>query len=382
MRIAVNAASAAPQHRGTGAYVINVIQALCDLGKDEVVAVIPHWASENVRHLGDRPGLSFKVAEPVPGEPELTGEFERRQYWEQQSLPAELKEITFDVMFGPAFALPLDWHGPATATVHDLAFERRGKWNTFANDDYHMRWARMSAEHADNLLSVSEFTATEIRQRWGFDKDIFVSLLAPSLRWPEGRTESSESFVRDRFDIDGPYILYIGDSVERKNLARLLTVYRRLLDDNLDGGLRLVLVAPPNERLRQLATELRITDRITFVDYCEEEEKPHLYSAATISTYPAIFEGFGLPPLEAMSCGTAVATSNAAAIREVAGDAAAIFDPLDVDDMTRVIGELINDEHYRKELEVAGQARAATFTWQRTARVTRDALHAATLRSQ
>jgi glycosyltransferase involved in cell wall biosynthesis len=373
MKVAVDAALASPKNRGTGSYVTNLIKALCRIGQDDVIALLPDWSVQEADLPVDDPALTVVRVDCAAEPPDDV--FARRAHWEQELLPSRLGSLGADVFFGPAFAMPLRWDGPAVVTVHDLAFERRGQWNTLASDDYHLAWAKPSAARAGALLAVSEFTAMEIRTLWNLrDKRVFVSPLAPSLPFLPDDRALSRALIQKAYAIEPDYILCVGDSVGRKNVPRLLQAFALLGAEDGFRSTELVLLTRSAASMEQTAQELGIWGRTRFIEDCPEHMKPHLYAAAAVSVYPSLFEGFGLPPLEAMACGTAVAVSNLDVLGEVVGDAAVTFEPTNVSEIAHALRTLLTDGDLREDLQRAGRARARSFSWNRTAEVTREAL--------
>jgi glycosyltransferase involved in cell wall biosynthesis len=177
--------------------------------------------------------------------------------------------------------------------------------------------------------------------------------------------------VRHNYGIDGDYILSVGSIQPRKNLARLVRAYASLRGDDLADKLpKLVLVGKCawlyDETLRAL-DETKVKDDVVLTGYVPEGDLPALYSGALCFVYPSYFEGFGLPPLEAMKCGAAVIVGNRTSLPEVVGDAGLAVDPFDIDAIAGAIRKLINDPALRRELSVKGLQRANEFNWRETA---------------
>jgi glycosyltransferase involved in cell wall biosynthesis len=172
----------------------------------------------------------------------------------------------------------------------------------------------------------------------------------------------------DRYGIRRPYILYVGGINARKNIVRLFAAYERL--NRRQPQVTLVVAGRRQWQTGAIDAafrELDLADRVHFTGYVDDADLPALYSAAELFVFPSLYEGFGLPPLEAMACGTPVVTSNISSLPEVVGDGALTVDPYDVDGLTTAIERVLTDQVLRVELRRRGVARAAGFTWQRTA---------------
>jgi glycosyltransferase involved in cell wall biosynthesis len=175
--------------------------------------------------------------------------------------------------------------------------------------------------------------------------------------------------VRARHEIAGNYILYVGSVEERKNLLRVLQAYASLGDTHH----KLVIVGARKWRYKQIAdtfSELNLASNVLFTGHIDEDDLPALYSGADLFVFPSLYEGFGLPVLEAMSCGTPVITSNMSSLPEVAGDAAIMVDPYDVRAIASAIHCVLASSDLRTSLRQKGLVRASSYSWERTAQMT------------
>jgi glycosyltransferase involved in cell wall biosynthesis len=223
------------------------------------------------------------------------------------------------------------------------------------------------ARAADRVLTISEATKRDLIQTIGLDPSRIDVTPLGVRELDVGPGDERELRKRLALD-DAPFVLAVAQKQRHKNLASLIRVL-----PELDGSVRLVLAgAPtPHEReLRALTRQLSVDDRVRFVDWVSDAELQALYRAARAVVLPSFIEGFGLPVLEAMREGTPVACSERAALREVAGDAALLFDPADQRSITEAVSRLLGDEALRQRLVAAGLERAREFTWQRTAELT------------
>jgi glycosyltransferase involved in cell wall biosynthesis len=184
--------------------------------------------------------------------------------------------------------------------------------------------------------------------------------------------------VRQRYTLAGPYLLFVGTLQPRKNLERLLAAFDRVAAS--EPSLTLVLVGAIGwqpERLTNALGALAARDRVKVLGFVDDADLPPLMSGALALAFPSLYEGFGLPALEAMACGTPVLTSTTSSMPEVVGDAGLLVDPLDVNAISAGLTRLVRDDALRAGLRQRGLARAATFTWERAARETLAVLRAA-----
>jgi glycosyltransferase involved in cell wall biosynthesis len=286
----------------------------------------------------------------------------------------------FDVLFAPNFIPPPTRTRALVVTVHDLAFRRFPETAPHGTRWWLGRLDRTLADAA-RIIAVSESTRRDLIELYdvapdrvvviphGVDRDAFR---------PEPPREVEA--VRRRFGIDGPYLLSLGGIEPRKNLPNLIRAFAALPADarpslviagagvawNPEGG-RLLDAA-----LAELPADVR--GRIRLVGYVSGAEKSALIAGARAMVYPSLYEGFGLPLLEAMACGTPVLTSNVSSLPEVAGGAALLVDPQDVDSIREGMHRLLTDDQLRSRLAEAGTSRAAAFSWTETARRTASVL--------
>ncbi|HEX5708032.1 MAG TPA: glycosyltransferase family 1 protein [Pyrinomonadaceae bacterium] len=271
---------------------------------------------------------------------------------------------------------------PVVATVHDLSFEHLPETFTRRGRAQLRLTVRQTARRAAHLIVPSEHTRRDLVETYGVapERLSVIPLAASPVFRPASAGEVGR--VRSAYGLEGDYILAVGSIQPRKNLVRLVRAYadlrRRRRRDNLP---RLVLVGKRawlyGETLRAVEAE-GVREHTTFTGYVSESDLPALYTGALCFVYPSFFEGFGLPPLEAMACGTPVLTGDRTSLPEVVGDAALTVDPFDTDSLGRAVERLIDDAALREALRERGLARARLFTWRRTASLTLEAYHRAT----
>lgn len=278
--------------------------------------------------------------------------------FEQVGLPLLLRRERIDAVHAPNCFLPLARPCPGVVTIHDLAFEthphdfaRRTGWK-------YRTLARRAARSAERVICVSSFTRDDVRDRYGVDEaKLRVIPNAPAL--PFGDAEPPP----------GPYLLAIGDLRAKKNLGRLVEAYRALRAEGLQHRLVLAgLDTGEGGRLRAAAGGAPLELR----GYVSDSELDALLRGADLLVHPSLYEGFGLPLLEAMARGCPVAAADATALPETGGDAALWFDPLDVGAIAATISSAVTDRDLHARLAAAGREHAAGFSWARTARATLD----------
>jgi glycosyltransferase involved in cell wall biosynthesis len=225
---------------------------------------------------------------------------------------------------------------------------------------------RLAVRRAKRLLAISQATRDELAERFpAAGRKTTVTPLAADERFtPEG----------DRKRLDKPYVLALGTIEPRKNLARLVDAWAGLPATTRE---RFDLCLAGAAGWDRDAVEQAGSEHVRRLGYVSDEELPALYRGAELLAYPSLHEGFGLPVLEALACGTAVVTSRTSSLPEVGGDAARYVDPLDVESIRAALAELLEDDAKRADLAARGPAQAARFSWRRTAELTLEAVEAA-----
>lgn len=363
VRLAVDAGLGSSRYGGLGGYIVRLVRGLAATPGYEVAALVPTQYLDH-NELAVLPGGSRVVPVDV-GRADLDF-YDRRAYWEQEVLPATLTSAGYDAYFGPTLVLPLDWPGPKVVAVHDLAFEVASDFNTPLSTAFYSRWARASAEAADGVVAISQATANDLEHRWGISETVTVTPLASCLDYVPSDREQSATLVKEAFGIEAPFALNVGGNFPRKNLRRLLEATGRAHTFRAQNKLVIVVPYQPEAVIGQVR-ELGLDGSVEIVGYCPPDLLPHLYTAAQFFIYASLFEGFGLPPLEALQCGTPVAVSDREPFHEVLGDANAVyFDPTDLNAIAIALDRLSADEDLRVTLAESGPPRAALYSWART----------------
>jgi glycosyltransferase involved in cell wall biosynthesis len=302
-----------------------------------------------------------------------------RRLWTVGRLAAEMVVRPPDVLFVPAHSLPPVLPRASVVTIHDLGYLHFPSEHPPAT-----RWLRrvsnaISARRATRVVAISGATRDDL-VRYDRVRPERISVVhhgrAPWFRPVEDAARIEA--VRTRYELDRPYFLFIGTLQPRKNLERLLTAFDRVAERRPD--LLLALVGAGGwqpERLARALAGVRARDRVRLLGYVPDDDLPPLLSGSLGLAFPSLYEGFGLPALEAMACATPVLTSNTSSLPEVVGDAGLLVDPLDVDAITAGLIRLADDAELRRDLARRGLVRAADFTWERAAEQTLAVLRAA-----
>jgi glycosyltransferase involved in cell wall biosynthesis len=262
---------------------------------------------------------------------------------------------------------------PAVLTVHDLIFRHLPAHHKPLNRWYLNATMPLYCRRADHIIAVSENTRRDLVTAYGVPEEkVTVILEAADPRFYP-RSAEMVTAARERYGLPPRYLLFVGTIEPRKNLSRLLAAFETVHADRLTDGL--VIVGRPGWLYDSFFAALEaspVRDAVVLPGYVVDEDLPAVYAGAQALVFPSLYEGFGLPVLEAMACGTPVVTSRASSIPEVGGDAALYFDPASVGEMAETIRAMLCDPTTGEEKREQGLTRAAQFSWQRVAAETWD----------
>ncbi len=294
---------------------------------------------------------------------------------EQFYLPFKYRK--YDLIHFIDYSSPLIPAGvPFIITVHDLAYYKFPATFSYKNRIFKKLLAPVSIKRAVKIIVDSRNTKEDLKELFPVSEDKIEVIYPGSPNYREVKAKDKLEEVKNRYNVDSEYILYLGTLEPRKNLSRLIDAYYLLFKRGIKE--KLVLAGKKGWLYKDIfkkVKELNLQDRIIFTGYIEERDKPLLYSAARLFIYPSLYEGFGLPPLEAMSCGTPVIVSGCSSLPEVVGEAGLYVDPRSVKDIARKMNRLITHSRLREELKGKGLKRTEKFSWQNSARQIRKVYH-------
>jgi glycosyltransferase involved in cell wall biosynthesis len=287
----------------------------------------------------------------------------RRIAWEQTSLPRELHRLAPELLHGLAYALPVGWTGPTVVTIYDLTFLRYPRAFNLANRIYLAAVTRAAARRARRIVTISESARRDIVRLLHVPENrVDVTYPAAEERYRPLPTAEVDAFRQTR-GLPQKFIFALGTLEPRKNVVGLLHAYARLRGPRAP----LYIAGGSGWRFDPIFDTVRalgLLDQVTFLGFVPENELPLWYNAASLFAFPSLYEGFGLPVLEAMACGTPVVSSNAASLPEVAGHAARLVSPLDTDQLAHEMERVLDDPRLQVELRTAGRIQASRFSWQ------------------
>lgn len=287
--------------------------------------------------------------------------------WEFGALPVAAIRDRLDVFHGTINGLPRGIRAATAVTIHDLAFLRYPEQITRKRYGY-LKWMIAAAvKRADIVLTPSNATRVDVIESFDIPPDrVVVTPLGVDARFRPASREAIE-IVRSTYQLERPYILTVGTLEPRKNLPMLLRAFAALHEEIPHD---LVLAGPDGwlmDEIEQTIATTGIASRVRRIGFTDDQSLVALYSGADLMAIPSLYEGFGLPVIEAMAAGAPVLTSNVSSLPEVAGDAAVLIDPTDLESVVEGIRRVLGSDDVRAQLRARGPLRAAQFTWERTA---------------
>ena len=327
-------------------------------------------------------------------------------FWTQGRLSLEMLFRRADILFIPAHTLPIIHPKKSIVTIHDIGFERDRllyerepmgpeykisrriinffvKLFTFgeygANSLDYLSWStKYALEHAKKIIAVSNFSRNEILEVYGTEKNkvmlkdkmkvIYNGFNKFLYKKIEDKNKIKE--VLAKYGISAPYILYIGRLEKKKNTPALIEAFAMMRERNKNIKHKLVLVGDASfgyDEVNYMIEEFLLDNEVVMPGWIEEIDMPYIYSAANVFVFPSLYEGFGIPLLQAMACEVPIVASLSASIPEVTEDAALLFEPLDIKAMSEAMGKIITDSKLREKLISRGRERVKDFSWEKCA---------------
>ena len=332
-----------------------------------------------------------------------------KYFWTLGGLSLEILKRKPDVLFIPSHVLPLIHPKKSIVTIHDIGFikdgslfakDKIGPDTTFvkclinrlvqvftlgkyrANSFDYLRWStRYALKKAANIITVSNFTKQELLAHYEIsgEKIAVVHNGYNTSLYNRVTDKDKLNSVLAEYGIEQPYFFYIGRLEKKKNIAALIEAFAILRDKYKDINHKLVLVGNASfgyDEIKYITREFDLVDEVIMPGWLDEEIIPYLYSGATAFVFPSKYEGFGIPLLQAMACGTPIAASEVASIPEVANDAASYFNPEYALSISETMYELLSDSDLRDKLTVKGIERAKDFSWAKCAKETHEIITA------
>lgn len=366
LSIGIDVSRTVGERTGVGSYALNLVKGLARIDQTNVYSLLPGFGSfvhPEYATLGVYlpPHPNFRLfSGRLPAFRNGIG------LWERDAACHGI-----DVVHSTAYAAPTVGQAKLIVTVHDLTFLTHPEHHTQENIDFCTRQTTLARERADLFVADSENTKRDLVKLLDIPEEkVHVIYLAVDETFRPITSASVRAEILKRYALPDRYLLFVGSIEPRKNLAMLLKVYAALLHSNTPGLPALAIAGASgwlNSSIHNMVKELKLERSVTFLGYVPDVELPALYSGATVFLYPSLYEGFGLPVLEAMSCGCPIIASNCSSIPEVVGDSGLLVNPHDPQDLKVALEQVLSDERLRRRLSAQALERASHFSLEKMA---------------
>ena len=350
MKIAIDVQTTLGQKTGFGFYVKNLVENIQKIDKTNKYTLI-------------KPEAEHDLSTPA------------RWWWDQVGFPQKARKSKVDILHQPCFSAPLFYRGKVVVTCHDLIAVFFPQNIPVASRLYFSKWMPFSYRRADEIIAISENTKKDIMSLLKIPTEkirVIYEAAGPEFCLVKDKKLLAETCRK--YKIDSPFILHVGTIEPRKNLEFLVRAYSAVAQNSRIKE-KLVITGKKGwyyEGLFKLVEKLGLQNKVIFTGYVEDEDMPALYNAASLFTFPSLYEGFALPPLEAMACGTPVISSNTSSLPEVVGSAGILLPPKDISSWSASITEVLRFGSLRQELKQKSLRQAKKFSWEKTAQQTVD----------
>ena len=360
MRIGFDATAIPALRAGAGNYIYHLIHALSQVDRENEYFVFAQKTQVQDLQVSNK---NFNViAVPVHGRA-------LRLLWEQVTLPRYVRQLRLALLHSPHYTMPLLAQVKSVVTFHDMTFFLFPHLHRLHYRVPFQNMIRWSADRADRIITVSDSTKHDTQRCLNVSpqKLITIPLAASTEFRPVSEAEAATFCERQRLEIR-KYICFVGVLEPRKGISVLINAFAKLAKEFSD--LTLVIAGKKGwmyDDIVAAAKNLGLSERVRFLGYLDETDLICLINGAKVFVYPSLYEGFGIPVLEAMQCGTPVITTNVSSLPEVAGDAALLVGPNDSEALVQALRQVLTQPELAKAMSERGMARAKTFEWKRTA---------------
>lgn len=350
MRVGIDVSILSSPLTGIGRFALSLVQSLARL--PEPVQWVLLGAPSHFEGLPQAKNVTVHQVQGLMGW--------QRIVWQQVRLPRLAVHYKLDVLHCPDFSRPIYASIPVVNTIHDLSYYSSHAYFSWSNRTYKRALTRIAVRKSSRLVADSNFTRAELLGRFRLDSSALSVIYLGVDQNPPGEPLRAEN----------PYVLYVGTLEERKNLPNLIQGFA-LMRRQKGAPHRLILAGKPGKGFERIQAAIEVSDckaSIEITGYVSRERVIQLYRAANVFIMPSLYEGFGIPVLEAMAAGIPVVCSRAASLPEVGGDAAEYFDPLSPQEIAAALAKVLRSESLCAEMRRKGLERAKLFSWDECAR--------------
>jgi len=368
LKIAFDATAVPREKAGAAKYVINLLKALAEIDKDNIYFIFVQ--SDDLESFRfDNP--NFRL---IPVSSRFMRRVPLRLVWEQTILPLRLKKLGAQCLHSPHYTTPVMSSVPAAVNFHDMGFILFPRLYTTAKRVLFPIYLKMSAKKAGKILVISRATAADAKRVLNISEDkIEVTLMGKEDVFKPVPDQEIITEVMNKYKINSKYILFVGTLEPRKNILNLLRAFQIVKNNLLFKKFKLVIVGKKGwfyEEIFRFVRQNDMQEDVIITGFVPLDDMPYLYNGSEVFVYPSLYEGFGIPVLEALACGVPSITSNVSSMPEVIGNAGMTVNPNDVFELAQVMVEVLSDPKSRHEMRNKALEQAEKFSWQECAQRT------------
>ena len=361
------------QDIGAGRYITNLVKNLLKIDKKNTYVLTGRYITDEYLYIIKN--LKSKFASNKIESKLYKTTQKKLEVWNRLRFPPiELMGFKADLLHCPDYLIPPTLNKIIILTIHDLAFIRFPQFNFDWFIKKYTKEVKRNARLAKKIVAASKSTKDDIIKFFKIDPaKVKVVYLASDSRFKKLANQEKDKEVLKKYGIDKKYILSVGTIEPRKNYSTLIKAFNYIKHNNNNFNCKLVIVGRTGWKSEATYRERELSlykDDILFIGRVSDKELVQIYNQAEIFVYPSLFEGFGLPPMEAMSCGLPVIASDSSSLKEVVGDAGILVPSEDYREISRQISYILKNEKVTKELEEKSLKQAKKFSWEKTARKT------------
>ncbi len=363
MRVGIDISFIIKDRVGVDQYIYNLLRGLANVDSDNLYYLYSNRAvPEEFFCIGGNFKVVIHKSKILP-----------RIMWVQFVLPGLLKRDGIELLHAPCYMAPSRARCPKVITFHDMASWLFPEKFRLIHRIVYSWFVPSFAKNADRIIAVSESTKKDLVRLFGMPEDkITVVYEGTNELFKPAKDAGLLERIREKYGLPEKYILYVGILEPRKNISALIRAYG-LMKDSREVEHKLVIVGNKGwmcDEIFKTVQSLRLEDEVIFTGYIADKELPLVYNSAELFVYPSTYEGFGLPPLEAMACGVPVITSNISSLPEVTGDAAILINPDNADELSAAMAKVISSSSLRESMINKGFERVKMFSWKKAAEET------------
>ncbi len=365
MRIGFDITAIPRAKSGVGFYVLNLLKALAKIDKENTFYI---FSKKEDELLVDFEADNFHTIWHSMSNRLL------RLGWEQTLLPRHISKYKLNIFHSPHYTVPLKCRVPVVTTFHDMTFFSHPEVHEKSKVIFFQRMIPIAAQRADAIIAVSESTKKDVVNFLNLPKDkvdVIYEGVDVNFYRPISKDQKVD-LIRERYGLEKDFLLFVGTLEPRKNIEGVIKAFLQVTKKT-KKQYNLVVGGTKGwhyKSIFELVQKMNLHREVIFTGYVPEEDLPYLFNAASVFVYPSFYEGFGIPPLEAMACGTPLVTSNISSLPEVVADAGLLVDPFSTDEIADAIIRVLTDQNLCSELARKGRKRAQLFSWEKAAKET------------